>query len=405
MGWGIMTIGRVSVSERYTLSESHNAGTRERTIQISGQSFVGFRGANDAAVRRAQEDIMGLADQLVQVQFQHKTEQNGYYTVKDVGAELLNWPDEGVRSFDWGFILHKYGPENTVDLESRVGTVVRTNGFALTGERWHAPPIGHYAYYTGSSLPSGSVSRTGVDGAITVYRGVPSGINPRWGCPVASYAAGRVRLLLDDYERNGIQQIYSGTNWELNNGLVRVRPLFSGGNLSVDAWGGSAWETKAWHIAKGGATTSLGTFDQLTVIRNDLEMATIRLMKNGSPGRTLVDVSLRRGSRFAEIFVQTDSSTTLGAYLNSTETASDQTATGYVTASGDDADGNRFIVGSSKTVAYTTNRGISKATSTSLDLYIGAVVGGGSAASGDSATNLRDQYIGAVSESTTAVIR
>lgn len=406
MGWGIAQVGRLQLSEQYTLSESHNAGTKEKTVGLSGQHYTGWKGIDTAGVQRLQEDVLGLADRIVPVVFQQKTDQNGFYRVHDVNVERLQWEDEAVASFAWSFILQKFGPDNSVDLESRFGTIVRTNAYSLTGERWQAPPIGHYGYFTGSSVPSGSVTRTGQDGAITVYRSVPSGINPRWGCPVGSYAGGRARLLTGGFERVGTSLRANTTDWELNNGLVRVTPLTSNGMLRISAWGGTAWEDKDWHIAKGGATTSLGNFDQLTVIRNDYEMVTIRLLKAASPGRTLVDVTLRRGSRFVEIFVQTHSSDTLGAYLHTTETATDNTAaSGYVVATGDDPSGNRFIVGSSVAVTYTANRGLSKAAVTSLDMYIGAVVGGGSAAAGDQATNLRDQYIGAVAETTTVVKR
>lgn len=402
--WGVAQIGRLYLSERYLLSEQHNAASKERTIQIGGQDYTGWRAHTDDDVRRAQEDILGLADAIVPAVFQDKTDQNGYYRVRDVGADLLVWPGEA-RSFEWGFILEKFGPDTSVDLESRMGFAVRTNNFALGGERWQAPPIGHYGYFTGSTLPGSTMTRTSADGAVTVYRVIPANVNPRWGCPVASYAGGRVRILTDGYERTGTILRANATGWELSNGLVRVTPLSSDGQLRVSSWGGSAWENKDWHIAKGGATTSLGSFDYMAVLRNDYELCTIRLLRNASPGRTYVDLTLRRGSRFVEVYVQTDSSTTLGAYLETVETATDQTATGYVVATNDDADGNRFIVGSSKTVAYTTNRGLSKAAVTGLDMYIGAVVGGGSAAAGDAATVLRDQYIGAVSEMTTVVRR
>jgi len=405
MGWGIATVGRLQLSEQYTAAENHNAGTKEKTLSLAGQHYTGWKGIDSAGVQRVQEDVVGLADRIVPVIFEHKTDQNGYYKVHDVNVTTLNWLSQAVISFEWSFILQKFGPDNTVDLESRVGTIVRSNSFSLTGERWQAPPIGQYGYFTGTTNPSGSVTRAGQDGNIIVYRGIPSGVNPRWGCAVGSYGAGRVRLLTGSFERTGTAIRATPTGWELNNGLVQVTPLTSAGMLRIGSWGGTAWETKDWHIALGGATTSLGNFDQMTVLRNDLEMVTIRLIKAASPGRTLVDITLRRGSRFIEIFVQTNSATTLGAYLETTEAATDNTATGYVVATGDDVAGNRFIVGSSQTVAYTANRGLSKAAVTQLDMYIGSVVGGGSAVAGDQATHLRDQYIGAVSESTMVVKR
>lgn len=405
MGWGTLRIGRMEVSEGYRASEQHNAGTRERTLQIQGQAYTSWHGLDNDGVVRAQEDINGLADQIVAVRFENKAEFDGYYRVKDVGTDVLYWNGDGIRSFDWGFILHRYGPDNAVDIESRVGTVVRLNNFALLGERWHAPAGGAYGYHTGTSAPSGAVTRASADGNIIVYRGIPANVNPRWGCPVASYGIGRARVLVGGFERSGIGLRSGATEWEISNGIVRVSPLLSGGLLSVDAWNGSTWEAKAWHIARGGATTPIGDIDYMTVLRNDFEMATIRLMVSAAQGRAYVDLTLRRGSRFVEVLIQSDTSATLGAYLESTETASDQTASGYVVASGDDAAGNRFIVGSSKTVAYTTDRGISKAASVELDLYLGVVFDGSGAASGDAAADLRNQYIGAVSESTAVVTR
>lgn len=405
MGWGVAKVGRLQLSEQYTLQENHNAGTKEKTVALSGQHYTTWRGATSEDVQRIQEDVLGLADRIVPVIFEHKTDQNGYYRVHDVNVAALNWNDEGVVNFNWSFILQKFGPDNTVDLESRIGTIVRSNGFALTGERWQAPPIGHYAYFTGSTVPTGTVNRTSTDGTIIVYRGIPSDINPRWGCPVGSYAGGRVRLLTGGVERTGTSLRATPDNWELNNGLLKVSPLTSAGMLRISSWGGADWEAKDWHIAKGGATTSLGSFDQITILRNDFEMVTIRLMKNAALGRTLVDVTLRRGSRFIEVYIQTHSADTLGAYLEAIETATDNTVTGYVVATGDDAAGNRFIVGSSNTVAYTINRGLSKAAVTALDIYIGSVVDGGVAVSGDQAVDLRNQYIGAVSETTMVVKR
>jgi hypothetical protein len=404
MSWGTIQIGRVTVAETHSLSEQRNASTQEITLAVTGRQYTTqYAGETDAAIERRQEDFLGLAERLMGITFSRKSSQNGYYIVKDVGAEQTKWNGE-FQFFDWTMTLIKVGPDNAVDLESRLGTVVRLNNFTLTGERWHAPSIGHYAYFTGSSLGT-PMTRTGVDGAITVYRSIPANVNPRWGAPVALYASGRVKVTTDGAERTGTGIRASALTWELSNGLVRVVPLASGGMLRVDAWGGAAWETKAWNLAKGGATTPLGTFDYMTVLRNDLNMVTIRLVKGAAPGRTLVDLTLRRGSRFVEVYVQTDTSTTLGAYLETTETATDQTATGYVLATANDADGNQFIVGSSKTVSLVADRGISKASVTTFDAYIGAVVGGTGAASGDGAVVLRDQYIAAVSETVTAVRR
>lgn len=404
MSWGTLTVGRLTLAETHTLSEQRNANTGELSLVLTGMQYTTqYALEDDDMVARRQEDVIALADQLVPVVFQRKASHNGFYTIKDVGAEETKWNGE-FRFFNWNLSLTKVGPDNALDFESRVGTVVRANAFSLTGERWHAPPIGHYGYYTGATLPS-TMTRATTDGTMTVYRSIPAGINPRWGVPIGSYAAGRVRVTTDGFERTGTDIRASAATWELSNGLVRVVSLSSGGMFRVDAWNGAAWETKAWNIAKGAATTPLGTFEYMTVLRNDYNLITLRLVKSGAPGRTLVDFTLRRGSRFVEIYIQTDTSTTLGAYLQTTETATNNTASGYVVATNNDADGNKFIVGTSKATTYTTDRGISTAATTTFDAFIGAVFNGSGAAAGDAATVLRDQYIGAVSETVTAVKR
>jgi hypothetical protein len=49
--------------------------------------------------------------------------------------------------------------------------------------------------------------------------------------------------------------------------------------------------------------------------------------------------------------------------------------------------------------------GLTKKSSTCLDFYVGVVAGGGSAVSGGAATDLRNQFIVALPESTAAVRR
>lgn len=404
MSWGTLTIGRVTLAETDQVVEQRNANTGDLSVVLTGMQYTTqYVGETETLLAYRQEDVIALADRFVPVTFSRKGSHNGFYIVNDVGTDEIKWNGE-FRFFNWNLSLVKVGADNAIDIESRMGTVVRSNNFSLAGERWHAPSIGHYGYFTGSTVPS-TMTRTGTDGAMTVYRAVPANVNPRWGVPTASFGAGRVKVTTDGYERTGTGIRVSGVVWELSNGLVRVVPLSSGGMLRVDAWGGSAWETKAWNIAKGGTTTPLGTFDYMTVVRNDLHMVTLRLVKSGAPGRTLVDLTLRRGSRFVEVYVQTDVSTTLGVYLQATEASTDSTASGYIVATGNDADGNKYIAGSSKTMSYTTNQGISKATTTTFDAFIGAVVNGTGAVAGDAATVLRDQYIGAVSETVVGVKR
>ena len=398
MAWGELKLGRVVTKETHTLIRSVDVDGLQ-TLQLTGQDTYPGAGMTLARVQANNDDMMSLLDKTIPIVFQNKTEHNGYYIVTGVEVDKLYWVGEAARSA-WTMAVRLVGPDNAVDIESRVANVIRANDFALTGTRWHAPPIGHYGYFTGSSLPSGSVVRTGEDGAHTVYLGVPANISPRWGCAVGNYSAGRVRLFVGGIERSGANIAVPATSWQLSNGLLRITPLTSGGQLLVESHDGTQWEGKQWHIAKGGATTSLGTFDSATVLRNDPEVIVIRLVRNSSPGRTYVDLTLRRGSRFVEVYLQTDSSTTLGAYLNTNEAFTN--GTGVNTATANDAAGNKAVIGSARTYTANANGGLSKATVTKMDLWIGSVVGGTGAVAGDAANDLRDQYIGTMAESTRA---
>lgn len=403
MSWGVMRLGRVVTREGYTLTESPTFGGPP-VLNLAGQDAFPQPGITDADVRARQQDIQSLLNTYQPLSFQYKTEHNGYYLVTGVDTDKTSWPSEAVAA-RWTMTLQKVGPDNAVDLESKLAQAVRANDFALGGTRWHAPPIGHYAYFTGTTSPSGSVTRASAYGSHVAYLGVPASVDPRWGATVANYLLGRVRLTLGGIERAATRFPMDNSGWALENGLLRITPLTANGQLFIESYDGANWEGKNWHIAKGGATTSIGTFDNAEVIRNTMHLVTVRLIRYGSPGRTFVDVTLRRGSRFAEIYVQTNSSTTLGAYLNTNEAATDGTATGYIVATANDASGNKYAAGSARTVTFNANGGISKAAVTVMDLWLGSVVGGTGAAVGDAATDLRDQYIGTMAETVGAGVR
>ncbi|MEU5197292.1 hypothetical protein AB0G86_25125 [Streptomyces scabiei] len=134
-------------------------------------------------------------------------------------------------------------------------------------------------------------------------------------------------------------------------------------------------------------------------------MVVVRLVASRSPGRTQLDLTMHRGSRVVEGYLQSGSSATLVTQLVSAETNVNTAASGYLTATSNDADGNRFVCGSARTFTGSTNGTLTKSSATFLDFFIGAVIGGGSAVSGDAATDIRNQYIASMAESTYVVRR
>ena len=397
--WGDLTIGRIPLRETFTASEG---GGGERTLDLEGQES--FPPLTRAQVIARHDGINALiAGQCIPVTFTDKSERNGYYTVKSAGSAYTEYLNDMITA-TWKVSLERVGSDAETDLQSRLTGAVRLNDFSLTGERWHAPPIGHYAYYTGSTNAT-TMTRTGADGAMTVYRSVPANVSPRWGCNPTAYLVGRVKAITTgSQEVYGVDVPLAATGWALSNGLVNVTTSASA-TLDVQAYTGGAWHSKLWNVSVAGSASSITSWDGATLLRNDPEMAIMRLTKGLNPGRATLDLTLRRGSRFVEGYLQTGTSATLAAYRSALETNTSFAASGYVTATGNDADSNRFAVGSARSFTAHTNGGVIKSAATAMDFWIGVAAGGGSAVSGDAATDLRNQYTACMPESVYGVRR
>ena len=365
--WGDLQIGRILLRETLDATE---AGGDDRTLDLDGQES--YPPLTRAQVIARHDGINALIPgQVIPVTFTDKPERSGYYAVKNSSAAYTEYRTETVTS-DWKVSLDRIGSDAETDLQSRLTGAVRLNDFSLSGERWHAPPIGHYGYYTGSTNAT-VMTRTGADGAMTVYRGVPANISPRWGCAPANYLTGRARALTTGgQEVYGVAVPLAATGWSVANGLVNVTTSASG-SIDVQTYSGGAYRSKSWNVSVAGSGSSITSWDGATLLRNDPEMVILRLVKGLNPGRATLDLTLRRGSRFVEGYLQTGTAATLAAYRSSLETNTSVAASGYVTASADDSDGNTFVIGSARSFTAHTNGGIIKSAATAMDFFIGAV--------------------------------
>ena len=199
--------------------------------------------------------------------------------------------------------------------------------------------------------------------------------------------------------------------WELGNGLVRVTQGASS-TLTVAAYDGTQYEHVEWNVSvTGSATGGLTSWDAFTILRNDYELATVRLVRGTTPGasaagRVVLDLTLRRGSRLVEATLQTDASTTLGVYRASNEAGTAPASGGHVVATSNDAAGNRYVVVTPRSfTAQTTVGGIAASAATRRDFALGAVVGGSAALSGDTASAMVAQYLTSMGLTDMVVVR
>lgn len=400
MSWGVFRVAGAEFREELAASSANDG------LTVSGQES--HPPLSRTAVMAAYENLTAVRGLVVPVEFTDKVGLTAFYLVDDVRADLLRVSNGTAQAVTWTVRLRLIGTERDTEIESRVPTVGRATDLAgpPAAVYWHAPAIGYTSYFTGATVPSGTVTRLSGDGPITVFTGIPVGSTPRWTVPVASYMAGAARLFVDTLPRLGTDTPSSAV-WQLDNGLVRVQPGASGA-ISVSCWDpeGGPFSVGGWSTPKDYAIQAAGAAvtgqPEFTILRNDPEEVVIRLTYPQTNGRVTLDLALRRGSRFVSGTIKRHAAATLGIARTAAETAT--VVTGGLRAAAADAEGNRFVMGSSK--VSTTATGTASLTKTgvsSYDFFLGHEVG--VAGAGDAYADLLGQYLGSTGERARVVRR
>lgn len=397
MSWGTITIGGCVLRETFAVTEDGS------TLTLNGQEST--PPLTRAAVVQLHANIVALEGRTVPVLFSDKPERNGFYRIDKASSELLVWGGGAVTTASWSLGAVRIGAGADVEFEARVPTLARNS--ELTGAPvtpWHAAPPGATSYYTGTATAT-QLDRAGADGTVRVNLGLPAAPFPRWTGTAADAMRNACDLTVDGlYVVGDRSPATTPGSWSLDNGLVRVSTSVA--SLAVSVWRSSGWSTaKTYAILVPAALTEA---PELTILRNDPEEAVVRLTYPGVPGRTQLDVGLRRGSRFAVCTLARHSAGTLGAVRSPGETGAAQTVgtggqVGGVRAAAADAQGVSYVVGSSRVVALHNNGGITKANVLRFDFFVGAEQTG--AVVGDRFADLHAQYLGTNGDRTRVVAR
>jgi len=408
--FGVINLGRFPLVEFPTQvatdasSAPSSTTPTGRTLKISGQESVPSASniATTSAMLEAwRADMAGLVNAFVPVTFTDKVGLNGYYIVIDHSADLQNWEGEQ-QTLTWALDLMRVGTDFEIDIESRLTGTTRNNSFGLSGVRWHSPSVGHYSYFSAQGNTPSVVNRVGSDGTHVVYLGLPASLTtiPRWGCAVGNYMNGRVYFQdQNGIERSGVQFTPSNpTSWTLANGLLKITPVSVGsGVIQLQTYNNPTGfaAAKVWDLKFN--STSLGQPQGVSLLRNEPEIVVLRMLFTyQSVTRITCDLTLRRGARHVEVFLQSQVSGQFKVVRATAEVGS--SATGYVYATSADAAGDKYIVGSAlSTTADLVNGGItSSASVVYMDALIGAQVS--TSASGDLVADLYNQYLATPSE-------
>ena len=404
----VLTIGRVGL-DPVTVDDPTGIRVRSRR----GSRIVTIAGDLAAA---SLADTLALRDELaatvdatksVPVTWTGDSRLDGFWIPRAAAMSVESLQASGWVPFDMD--LEFVGTSADVQMQSVITAAVRSNAHgvdASEAEFWLALPTGWDQFDDGQVAPT-FLTRSGVD-AVTVVRDVATSTHPTWGIAPANALKGAATIKVSGYVRAGLSCPNSPDNWELSNGLVRVTPNGTSLRWDVATHDGTQWDSaKTWRLFVGGSEIT-GSWSAISILRNDPEACAIRLVR-----RTLTfDFLLRRGSRYVELIVTRYAQAASMKVVKATaEAGTSITPTGAtsavaVRATSNDADGNRYVLGSA--LAHTqdlTNGGITWSNITTVDCFIGAEVGGLSAASGDTAADLALQYLGWVGERVVAVRR
>ena len=409
-----MTIGRCSITE------DPDAGSlRQRGDVVSFSSVINASSVDEMKARVQQ--LRGLMDNDDETVFPFTWSEDssfdGFYTdfqveVADYATMLTN----GACPFS--LTMRRVGGFTAPQFECIATTVVATNAHGLPT----STPAGIVALpYTNlqeASIPTSfaggssnsflsGTTRTTADGLVRYC--APTDQTPfryMWATSPAYYYEGSARFEQSFggtyYEMNGQQVRPVSSAWRISNGLMRV--TISGTTISVAHYDGSTWDTaKLWTIG-GVAPTAplLASVTSARVIRNTPEEVIVRVVPKmeATASSTVVDISLRRGCRWAAFSLT--SNYTTDWYINTSPNEAGTALTGGFRATATDAAGNRYVVGGLAAQTNTLANGRLKLTTAAQTFNF--VIGSEVAADGSGQT-LLNQYAQTVIENHRVVIR
>lgn len=410
----ILTIGRVGLEVEFPhpseLQETRSVDSREFTLS----GYV--RSSSIALTKYLRDELLEQQGQVVAVTYTGDTHFDAFYLLSESSISTMEASYIGDGLFLFSVTLFRIGASPRVEFQSNLtGTVLENTAGLLESETtpFVAPPAGSEIFdwdVTGLA----SFNRTTVDGTITCYTSTGDfGDDATWGCLPSKFYDGSAKIYTSSRLRMGLDIPQSPTDWEINNGLIKVVPDGSSNKLVVSLWNGtSAYESaKTWEPLFGAA--NLSAFSFVNAVRNDPECVILRLTTGGTLARHTLDLQLRRGS--AQLFVNWywgGTAGTMKMVLDSAEAGTAFTPTGAsatvgVRATSNDTDGNRYTIFSptASTTNDTTNGGIQVTSANRINTALGFEINGTSAVTGNTANDVALQYFGMLGERVRAVWR
>lgn len=416
----MLNIGRIGLD--VTLDNPSawgSSASRGRVDQITGE----LHAATLAETKALRTELLEQNGQIVPVVWSEDSTVDGFYRQldADIDAEDYALNDNGL--YDFSVTLERIGGSAQTEFQSLLTSVLVVNQHDLLDTEvrpWHSPPVAALAYDTGDTSPTAH-TRTTEDGVIPVIIDLDTDVDPTWSVEPVDYYKGGAKITVGGRVRTGLDAPNLPADWVVSNGQIRFKPGQSAGvstgRILMEVFDGTAWSTsKAFAVLFAG-TTVVPKWHYVTIVRNTPEVAILRLVRDAEEApatthRHTLDIHLRRGSRYATFnYHFSGGAATWKVQRDSAEATTAITPTGgssvaAVRATSNDADGDRFVLGSQHdTTQDNTQGGIEFVSTRFYSFFIGSEINGSSAAANDQADALILQYMGAVYEQVRAVPR
>lgn len=247
----------------------------------------------------------------------HLPIQSGYYRV--LGVEVSMVPlkyDQAEVDVNLGRVQGFAAPlfESVILGGKRANLLASTTA---TPQAWQALPATVQGYENGQITPTVETVTT-ADGNLSVFTDTLNRLfdaRVEFYLPPQDWYVGAATLLIDDRVQVGAQVPNRPTGWAIHNSIIELGGVPGQGRIRMRRWNGTAWVLVGyWEFGQygGGAQPKLSNPPlAVTVLRNDPACVTIRLAYDAASVVTNarfavnVDLSLRRGSRMAEVYLST----------------------------------------------------------------------------------------------------
>lgn len=390
-------------------------------VAVSGQLI----GTSLNQLQGLRQNLLGMEGNIEPVYWSEDAWAGGYYRVTSTSVKLHKI---SLVTFDATFsaTLERIGGTQLPTIETFSFGAPRV-GYANNPTSWVAQPSAAIGQSFSGNTGQGSQNRTGpgplgVSCTLKTFVSAAStsaylfNSTNKYTILPANYYDGAPTLKVDGRVIVGdaVPSVGNTADWEINNGLVKVVPGATGMiSVTVPVYAANTTWATAMEFSpqfySGGAWASIGqgttppTIDSVAVTVNTAECVSVRLTSTAlfpSAMRDYIDLTLRRGSRVLEVGTSSLLTVPWGILAHSGTWATTSTQIMYESA--DNGDGNRYMLTGNLALSTANKRiGDSAQSLTYAQFGIGAVVGGtASAASPDTATEIRNQYFAAITEST-----